>query len=325
MTDVAAPAAPPPSPSADLAPSRGPTPDRDFVAFVRGLGALMLIGASGALALAEIFTADVAAFTSSNSLPRHGRTVLLLALVIGAVAGAIVSALVYVPRKTVGGLERLNRLGRLLAPLVLVGILPGFLNGEAWSDPLKLVLCLAVFLFAMEPLWRLHFGAYPDAADWVREGWPAIPRRFGILGGRVRGVVQRVPARLRRRLPALTVAAMAVFYIAYMSFYTVRNHHRFNTFTWDLGQLTNQFHNFLHGHPFRCTALIREGNWSELRNHAEATMFFLLPFYAIHPAAETLLVLQATLLGLAGICVYRFAARRLPPWTAVLLTAAYYL
>ena len=54
-------------------------------------------------------------------------------------------------------------------------------------------------------------------------------------------------------------------------------------------------------------------------------MFFLLPIYASGPAAETLLVLQAVLLGLAGICVYRFAARRLSPWTALVLTAAYYL
>lgn len=307
------------------APPGAPIPDRDFVAFVRGLGALMLIGASGALAVAEIFTADVAAFTSRNALPHRGRTVLLLALVIGAVTGAVVAALAYVPRRTAGGLDRMARLSRLLAPVVLVGILPGFLNDEAWTDPLKLVLCLAVFLVALEPLWRLHFSAYPEPSDWAREGWPRPPAVLGRLAGRIRSLAARIPARVRRRLPAATVAVMALFYITYMSFYTVRNHHKFNTFTWDLGQITNQFHNFLHGHPFRCTALIREGNWSELRNHAEATMFFLLPFYAIYPAAETLLVLQATLLGLAGICVYRFAARRLPPWTAVLLTGAYYL
>ena len=307
------------------APASAPIPDRDFVAFVRGVGALMLIGASGALAVAQVFTADVAAFTARNALPPRGRVVMLLALVIGAVAGGAVSAVVYLPRRTNGGLERLGRLARWLAPLVLVGILPGFLNNEAWTDPLKLALCLGVFLLALEPLWRLHFGAYPDAAAWAREGWPRPPRFLAAAAARVRRLVDRVPPRVRRRLPAATVAAMAAFYILYMSFYTVRNHHRFNTFTWDLGQITNQFHNFLNGHPFRCTALIREGNWSELRNHAEATMFFLLPIYAIWPAAETLLIIQALLLGLAGVSLYRFAARRLSSGTALLLTAAYYL
>ena len=106
------------------------------------------------------------------------------------------------------------------------------------------------------------------------------------LQTRVAGWRDRLPPRLRLRIPAATIAAMAIFYIAYMSFFTVRNHHRFNTYTWDLGQIDNQFYNFLHGHPFRCTALIRGGNWSELRNHAEATMFFLLPIYALRPAAR---------------------------------------
>lgn len=307
------------------ASASAPIRDRDFVAFVRGVGALMLIGASGALAVAQVFTADVAAFTARNALPPRGRLVMLLALVIGAVLGAVVAAVVYLPRRTSGGLDRVGRLARWLAPLVLVGILPGFLNNDAWNDPLKLALCLAVFLIALEPLWRLHFGAYPDAAAWAREGWPRPPRFLAGTAARVRGWLDRVPPRVRRRLPAATVAAMAAFYILYMSFFTVRNHHRFNTFTWDLGQITNQFHNFLNGHPFRCTALIREGNWSELRNHAEATMFFLLPIYAIWPAAETLLITQALLLGLAGVCLYRFAARRLSPGTALLLTAAYYL
>jgi uncharacterized membrane protein len=235
-----------------------------------------------------------------------------------------VAAALYLPGGTVGGLERMLWAARLLSPLVLAGLLPGFLARDAWSDPLKLALCLTVFLLGLEPLWRTHFSAYPD---------PLVPRAPGEPGwitsirGRARDWTRRLPSlppRMRRNVPALIVAAMAVLYVAYMSFYTVRNHHRFNTFTWDLGQIDNQFYNFLHGHPFRSTALIREGNWSELRNHAEATMFFLLPIYALAPRAETLLVLQAVLLGAAGIFVYRIAARRLARPTALAVAAAYY-
>jgi len=130
------------------APASAPIRDRDFVAFVRGVGALMLIGASGALAITQVFTADVAAFTARNALPPRGRMVMLLALVVGAVAGGIVSALVLLARRSYGGLDRVGRLARFLAPLALVGILPGFLNDEAWTDPLKLALCMGVFLLA---------------------------------------------------------------------------------------------------------------------------------------------------------------------------------
>ena len=62
------------------------------------------------------------------------------------------------------------------------------------------------------------------------------------------GMADRLSPRLRVRIPAATIATMAIFYIAYMSFFAVRNHHRFNTFTWDLGQIDNQFYNF-------CTAI----------------------------------------------------------------------
>lgn len=312
--DIVLPPAPPPPAASD------PMPDRHFVGFVRTVGALALIGASVALAIAQLPMEHLAAYISSNTLSAYGRTVLLLTLAGGAAGGLAVAAAVYLPRGTRGGLARLHWTARFFAPLTLVALLPGLLVPEAWSDPLKLVLCLGIFLVSLEPLWRLHFSAYPERRETVRS-----PRWLNNTIRRVRALRERFPWSVRRRLPALIIAAMAIFYIAYMSFYTVRNHHRFNTFTWDLGQIDNQFYNFLHGHPFRCTALIRAGNWSELRNHAEATMFFLLPIYALAPRAETLLVLQAVLLGLAGIFVYRIAARRLSRSTALVVAAAYYL
>jgi uncharacterized membrane protein len=64
-------------------------------------------------------------------------------------------------------------------------------------------------------------------------------------------------------------------------------------------------------------------NWSMLSNHAELTMYALLPLYAIRPGAETLLVLQALALALGAIPLYRFAARRLPRTAAMVLALAY--
>ncbi|HEY4393540.1 MAG TPA: DUF2079 domain-containing protein, partial [Polyangia bacterium] len=185
--------------------------------------------------------------------------------------------------------------------------LPGLFALPAWSDTLTLALVLGAFVLAIEPLLRLHFGAYSQRAVPAPAG--EVPARAGVGSS--------------GRSACVVVGAAVAFYIAYMAFFTLRNHAKFQTFNWDLGQLDNQFWNALHGHPFRCTPLIREGNWSELRNHAEFSVYALLPFYALHPAASTLLVLQSALLGAAAIPLYRFAARRLPPVLAVIVTLAY--
>ena len=122
----------------------------------------------------------------------------------------------------------------------------------------------------------------------------------------------------------MIVGVAVAGYIVYMIFFTLRQHARFNTYNWDLGQLDNEFYNALHGRPFRCTPLGREpNNWLELRDHATFAIYALLPLYALHPAASTLLVLQCLALGLGAIPLYRFAVRRLPPPVAVLVTLSY--
>jgi uncharacterized membrane protein len=94
----------------------------------------------------------------------------------------------------------------------------------------------------------------------------------------------------------------------------------------DLGNYDTMFFNMLHGHPFRCPAVLpKGGSWSMFSNHAELSMFALLPLYALHPGAETLLVLQSAALASGAIPVYRFAARRLPRPAALVLALAYLL
>ncbi|HEY2903964.1 MAG TPA: DUF2079 domain-containing protein [Polyangia bacterium] len=291
-----------------MAQSPGPLLDGERALLARaGLG-LAIIGASSALFLESLTGRWLGPFVANNALSERQRGQLLVALALGALVGLVAAAALYWPARERDGLQRLSRVARLLAPLGLLGLLPSLLVSDGWPDALTLALTLSAFLLALQPLWRMHFDAYAGLPpDWLA------------------AVSSRVPPWWRRHGVTLAVAGAAIVYIAYASFFAVRNHHRFNTYTWDLGQIDNQFYNFLHGHPFRCTVLIRGGNWSELRNHAEAVMAFLLPVYALHPAAETLLVMQAALLGLGGVCLYRFAARRLPPPTALALTVAYYL
>ncbi len=271
----------------------------------RALLGLIVIGASVALALGQLAVPDLAGFVTQNLLPAPRRKLLLGLLPASVLLMAAVTAWLW--RRAPPGLAtaRLDRLARLAAPLALAAVVPGLFALNPWSETLVLASSLGVFVLAIEPLWRLHFGVYRPAALLDSAG------------------AARAEAR-RRRWCAVVVGVAVAGYIAYMIFFTLREHARFNTYNWDLGQLDNEFYNALHGRPFRCTPLFREpNNWAELRDHATFSVYALLPLYALHPAASTLLVLQCLLLGLGAIPLYRFAARRLSPELAVLVTLSY--
>jgi uncharacterized membrane protein len=289
--------------------------DEDRARLVRSAAALVVAGASIVM-MFQLLGPWLDAFVSSNQLAPRGRRIILLWTAAGALLGAVTAALLYWPRRRSSGLDRLELGARLGAPFVLCGLLPPLFSHAGWTDDLMFSLTVAAFVLTLEPLLRFQLAAWPHVADlplfrWLRE--------------RRRRLAARLPAGLKRGLPFATVLAGAVGYAAYVAFFTVRSHHHFNTYNYDLGQLDNQFYNLLHGHPFRCTPLIREGNWSELRNHAEFALFPLLPFYAIAPRAETLLIMQAIIVASGAIPLYRFAARRLSPALGVVLSYAYML
>src|SRR5262249_36949317 len=84
--------------------------------------------------------------------------------------------------------------------------------------------------------------------------------------------------------------------------------------------------NALHGRAFRSTIGIPSGeNGSILRAHAEFSIYALLPFYALAPRAETILCMQAFIVGLGAPAVYLLAARRVSRRIAALLAFAYLL
>ncbi len=306
MTDEPLPAAP---------IRRPPLGDQDRARLVRSAAALVVAGASIVM-MFQLLGPWLDPFVSSNTLPPRSRMIILIWTLAGAFIGAVTAVLLYWPRRATTGLDRLELGARLVAPFVLCGLLPPLFSHAGWTDDLLFSLTVAAFVLTLEPLLRIQLAAWPAAANlrlfrWLRDRWHRL--------------VARLPPGLTRRLPFATVLVGAVGYAAYVAIFTVRSHHHFNTYNYDLGQLDNQFYNALHGHPFRCTPLIREGNWSELRNHAEFAVFPLLPFYALSPRSETLLIMQAILVASGAIPLYRFAARRLSPALGVMLAYAYIL
>jgi uncharacterized membrane protein len=288
-------------------PSVAERSGRDPGAVACALLALGAIAASVALALEQLAGDWTRGFVTGNALPQGGRGYLLAAMLGSAAAG--VGAGVALWRVGRGaGAARLLRAARLAAPLVLAGLVPGLLAIDPWAHALVLALSLGAFLLAAEPLLRLAFGAGAE-----------------LFGARARALADRVPPLVRRYGPAAVVVVAAVAYAVYMTFFTVRNHHKFGTYTWDLAHLDNEFWNDLHGRPFRNTLAFRQESWGNVRNHFQPTIFALVPLYALWPRAEGLLALQALIIAAGAIPLYRFAARRLPRPTAALLAVAYLL
>jgi uncharacterized membrane protein len=306
------------------APPEAPPSDRDPGARARALLGLGLIAASIALTLEQLTGEWTRAFVTTNAFTRPQRSYLLAVMLVSGVAGLAVGiALLRFGKRA--GAERLSRAARLAAPLALVGLVPGLLAIDPWAETLILALSLAAFVLAAEPLFRLSFGAWAEitaaAPDDAAPG-PSLPAR---VLTRVRAFTHSLPPVVRRYGPAAIVVAAAIFYAAYMAFFTVRNHHKLGTHTWDLSHLDNEFWNALHGRPFRNSMIFRNAAWANVRNHFQPTIFALLPFYALYPRAESLLVLQAVIIAAGAIPLYRFAARHLPRALAVLLALAYLL
>jgi uncharacterized membrane protein len=70
---------------------------------------------------------------------------------------------------------------------------------------------------------------------------------------------------------------------------------------------------------------VRRSRRTHLRNHATIFSFLMAPVYRLVPGAETLLVIQAVLMGAAAIPLHLFARRRLLVWLATLVGFLYLL
>ena len=274
---------------------------------LRALTLLGLIGASAALFLQELFGGEwIGAFVLSNTLTMANRQRLIIGMVIGAAAAVVLGLLVLWRR---GG-RSLARIAHLCVPGVLLGLIPQLCDSAAWPSAVNAAIVIGLVLLLAERLFRISFAAAAELGRPAPDGYPPWWKQI-------------VPRRLRRWLPPLLVVAGVIAYGLYMSVFTLRMHGRFQTYNFDLGQYDNLFWNLLHGHPLRMSPLGLDANWTDLRNHADLSVFFFIPFYAIKPGAPTLLVMQSFTLGLGAIPIYRFAARRLPRGYAAVIAFAY--
>ncbi len=285
--------------------------EAELSALVRGAGAWALIVGSLAYAVGLFAVPKLADLVGRNRIASDERTHLLLAVLVGAVGSAVVCAAACARNRA--ATTALVSTGRVALPLALSGPAVALLA----SDKLELLprvsaMAVLVLCFNRALLISLREMAGPSGA------FPTLKSALDVSLERLDEL------RLGRAYALdLVVVLLAAGYAAYAGYFTVLRHHHFATMSNDLGQYDNAFYNALHGHPFRSTPLLPEGDWSALRSHAEFAMYALLPFYALYPHAETLLVLQSVLLASAAFPIHRLASRHTSRPVGLALALAY--
>jgi len=268
---------------------------------------LLLAGAGVGLFVGQCaFAPSLALFAADNGVARESRLGMLLFSGMGAVlALGISSAWALRKNGPTAVATCLAQALRLLAPLGLSALIPGLFSRSAWKDR-ELWLLAAVLGFA------LLFERFVRSA------------LLGLSGTQQRWAPKDSRATLVRFAPPVLLAILVGYYCVYVSHLTIVNHHKLATSNADMAEFDSLFFNALHGHPFRSPVI--EGDledWTALKVHAEFGLYFLLPFYALKPGPETLLQIQAALVGLSAVPFYQLARRRVGDWGALIVAFAF--
>jgi len=287
-------------------------PDR-----VLSLATLSAVAYSMCLFYENIVLKDEArrAFVGQNRLGVENRNHLLLALAISAVIPPlVVGALAVFARWRVDA--PLQRWAKILAPLGVAFLLPPLFMWQ-YAQPNTLIYfgLLTIMVVSLRVLLARSFGAMKElsAPEWIRnsESLQTVFRLFRKW---------RVP----RWVYLVVVLLGASAYAAYTGYWTVIHHRQIQTSAFDLGIYDNLMYNALTGHPFYSPVLFGPGDpRSYVAGHAEYAMMLFVPFYALRPGPETLLIIQSVVLGFAAVPLYLLASVYASRFVAVLIAFSY--
>jgi uncharacterized membrane protein len=243
-----------------------------------------------------------------NALPADKRDTLLKTLIAGAAAGGLIAlVMTWFLRRRGHPCATAERIAWFSTPLGLLPFFWALLDKKAWDEGLPILAATALFSVIAEGTLIRSFSAAPA----------------GLIAA-ARLARAKVPAWLRSHGPTAIVLIACLVFILVMQRFAIVKHRSFETSVFDLGINDNLAYNAMLG-EFR--APIFTGNRldgpSFLSNHAQFGVFLLVPFYAIRPSSEALLVIQVTLVALAAIPLYFFARRRVSPATSACIALVY--
>ena len=175
-----------------------------------------------------------------------------------------------------------ERAARVLAALIPACLLPALFNVRfSHQNQLTYLLVLGGFVLMFEPLLRHSLQALPTIEFWGRLQEEARSLR-------------RLPLPPSRVFFFALVCLASAGYATYFGYYTILNHHRTGTTASISGSTTTLWaYNALHGRPFVSPVRSDQRRGTTSAGHAEFAMFLFVPFFAIHPGPETMLIFQA--------------------------------
>lgn len=235
-------------------------------------------------------------FVRHNALSTTERRFVFLDMAVGmAIALAVLVAVLVVYRRR-SALDVAERLVWRASPLAVAALVPLLFDARIWDGAdLAFLALAAVFGLAVLATTRAALGTLPT---------------FRAL---------RVPANAA--LAVTCVAACA--YTAYFAWLTITNHRNLGTSSFDLGLEDNLMWNLVHGGPMLRSTPFDGPTGTHLRNHATFFAYVLAPIYAVAPRPETLLVVQAAIMGGAAVPLHLWARRHVSPLLATLASLAY--
>jgi uncharacterized membrane protein len=288
-------------PELDRGEARGTHPDgppsEGSAQAARALGLIVAEGLSLGLCLNLLTLGGRSvAFVTANALAPPARASLLRVLLSVAAASALCGVL-YLRRR--GAAATLD-LARRLSPVLVLGFLPPLLSWRIWTGR-DLQFLVGTGLCAL----------------WLRSLVSAACGSSPLGSGPLR------PRSAPRWLPGLLVGAGALAYAAFFAHHTIAYHRNVFSHSFDLGIFNNLEWNLLRGAPpFKATPAMGPVG-SHLDRHATFFAYVLAPVYALHQQPETLLLVQAVLMGAAAIPLFLLARTRTGEWPAAVVALCY--
>lgn len=251
----------------------------------------------------------VSEFLSSNKLGADQRMALIVSLCaglgVGALAGA--AALLFFKKKLGRGPAALERWLWFLLPLSLLPLMPLLFRFKPWQN--KHDRLLPIVLFVVLVLEVLVFRALRNVPSRVRRWWAETR--------------DQLPLAVRRDGPFVVVVAGTLVYIAFFTFFLLRWHYKLRTGNFDLSINNNLMFGGLYGDFLKSTVAFPDNPAKYLATHAKFGTYLFLPIYALVPRPETLLVIQAVVIGAGALPLYAFARQRLSDWAAAAIALCY--
>jgi len=123
-----------------------------------------------------------------------------------------------------------------------------------------------------------------------------------------------VGIRLPQDRLQLIVVAMVALYAGFFLYFTLSKHFSYMTYMFDLGIYDHNLWSVLNfGDPLFPFGMV----------HQSLLLYLMIPLYALNPRAETLLIIQALIVPVGAIFLYKLGRREVGSGLAALVLALF--